>query len=107
MGFFDGSSSDDSQWVALSINIFTCFLYGFLIRREVKNKEEQHTRINKKKETFIYIGLIILAILATALYYIIREKVFLKDDKEANIIGWNILYFAISIVILISPILLP
>ncbi len=32
MGFFDGTSSDDSQWVALSINVF----YLFFIRREVK-----------------------------------------------------------------------
>ena len=81
MGFFDGTSSDDSQWVALSANVITCFLYGFLIRKEVKNKGEQR-RINKKNETFIYKGVIILAILAAALYYIIREKVFLKDKEK-------------------------
>lgn len=41
MGFFDGTSSDDSQWVALAINGFTCFLYGAIIRGVIKYKREQ------------------------------------------------------------------
>jgi hypothetical protein len=38
-----------------------------------------------------------VVILFTALYYILRETYFLKDDKKANIIGWNVLYFAMAI----------
>jgi len=55
------------------------------------------------KELFIYAGPIIAAILFTALYYILREIYFLQKDKNANISGWNVLYFAGSIAILFSP----
>ena len=87
--------------VALGINGFTCLIYGIFIKKTYKNEK------TNRKEIYILAGPIIAAILFTALYYIIRETVFLKNDKNANIVGWNVLYFVISIAIPFSPIFLP
>ena len=55
MGFFDGSSSDDSQWVALGINGFTCLLYGAIIRGEIKDKREKGQTIKKKNYLYMQV----------------------------------------------------
>jgi len=69
-------------------------------------KEYKDISTNKKKYR-VYTVPILLAIAFTALYYILREVHFLKDDKKANITGWNVLYFAMAIATPFLPLFFP
>jgi predicted ferric reductase len=80
MGFFEGSSND-AQWVALSLNILTIIVYSLTYKKWPERS----------------ILSILLAITIIIVYYTTIDK---------KLEGWNIGYFVASIIILFNRVIL-